>query len=70
MQTSILEEFSKEISVQTNDNINYEEREKEYKELKAKCNEVEEEYKQAHIVCDLYNIQILRHTNHIFLIRP
>ncbi|KAF7390834.1 hypothetical protein HZH66_009314 [Vespula vulgaris] len=49
MQTSILEEFSKEISVQTNDNINYEEREKEYKELKAKCNEVEEEYKQAHI---------------------
>lgn len=65
MQTSFLD-FSKEISVQTNDDINYEEREKEYKDLKAKCNEVEAEYKEAHVVCDLYNMQILRHTNDIF----
>ncbi|XP_035720253.1 kinesin-like protein KIF20A isoform X2 [Vespa mandarinia] len=52
MQTSILENFSKEISVQTNDDINYEEREKKYKELKAKCNEVEAEYKEAHVKLD------------------
>ncbi|XP_043495365.1 kinesin-like protein KIF20A isoform X2 [Polistes fuscatus] len=46
LQTSILENDVKNISIQTIDDTNYEEREKEYKELKTKLNEIETEYKE------------------------
>ncbi|XP_014606550.1 PREDICTED: kinesin-like protein KIF20A isoform X1 [Polistes canadensis] len=46
LQTSILENDVKNISIQTIDDTNYEEREKEYKELKTKFNEIETEYKE------------------------
>ncbi|XP_015189027.1 PREDICTED: kinesin-like protein KIF20A [Polistes dominula] len=46
LQTSILENDVKNISIQTIDDVNYETREKEYKELQMKFNEIETEYKE------------------------
>ncbi|KAK2582339.1 hypothetical protein KPH14_004675 [Odynerus spinipes] len=48
IQTSFVEADLREISVQTSEDVNYEEKEEEFKKLVVKCNEVEAEYEQAH----------------------